>query len=85
MQLIGFSRDTYDGSEYSLHERKLHQTPDVWRLDFDAVTATGYDSDGKPDKLAKPTELAASTLNTTAKDYALFVEAIPNPDDKYRT
>jgi CubicO group peptidase (beta-lactamase class C family) len=51
----------------------------VWRPDFDALTGTGYDSDGKPDKLVKPTEaLAASTLNTTAKDYALFVEAILN-------
>jgi len=51
----------------------------VWRPDFDALTATGYNSDGKPDKLVKPTEaLAASTLNTTAKDYALFVEAILN-------
>ncbi len=51
----------------------------VWRPDFDALTATGYDSGGKPDKLVKPTEaLAASTLNTTAKDYALFVEAILN-------
>ncbi|HMI53500.1 MAG TPA: serine hydrolase domain-containing protein [Candidatus Saccharimonadales bacterium] len=51
----------------------------VWRPDFDALTATGYDSDGKPDELVKPTEaLAASTLNTTAKDYALFVEAILN-------
>jgi CubicO group peptidase (beta-lactamase class C family) len=51
----------------------------VWRPDFDALTATGYDSDGKPTKLWKPTEAgAASTLNTTAKDYALFVEAILN-------
>jgi len=51
----------------------------VWRPDFDALTATGYDSDGKPDELVKPTEaLAASTLNTTARDYALFVEAILN-------
>jgi len=51
----------------------------VWRPDFDALTATGHDSDGKPTELAKPTEaLAASTLNTTAKDYALFVEAVLN-------
>jgi len=43
----------------------------VWRPDFDALTATGHDSDGKPTELVKPTEaLAASTLNTTAKDYA---------------
>ena len=49
----------------------------VWRPDFDALTATGYDSHGKPTELVKPTEaLAASTLNTTAKDYALFVEAV---------
>lgn len=51
----------------------------VWRPDFDARTATGYGSDGKPDELVKPTEaLAASTLNTTAKDYVLFVEAVLN-------
>ena len=49
----------------------------VWRPDFDALTATGHDSDGKPTELEKPAEaLAASTLNTTARDYALFVEAI---------
>jgi CubicO group peptidase (beta-lactamase class C family) len=51
----------------------------VWRPDFDALTATGHDSDGKPTELEKPTEAgAASTLNTTAKDYALFVEAVLN-------
>src|SRR5438874_5110422 len=49
----------------------------VWRPDFDALTATGYASDGKPTELWKPTEAgAASSLNTTAKDYALFVEAV---------
>jgi hypothetical protein len=37
----------------------------VRRPDFDALTATGYDSDGKPTELWKPTEAgAASTLNT---------------------
>jgi CubicO group peptidase (beta-lactamase class C family) len=51
----------------------------VWRAEFDALTATGHDSDGKPTELWKPTEAgAASTLNTTAKDYALFVEAVLN-------
>jgi CubicO group peptidase (beta-lactamase class C family) len=51
----------------------------VWRADFDALTATGHDSDGKPVELWKPKEAgAASTLNTTAKDYALFVEAVLN-------
>jgi CubicO group peptidase (beta-lactamase class C family) len=51
----------------------------VWRPDFDALTATGHDSDGKPTELWKPKEAgAASTLNTTAKDYALFVEAVLN-------
>jgi CubicO group peptidase (beta-lactamase class C family) len=51
----------------------------VWRPDFDALTATGYDRDGKPAELWKPKEAgAASSLNTTAKDYALFVDAILN-------
>ena len=51
----------------------------VWRPSFDSLTATGYDSKGRPDKLWKPKEAgAASTLNTTAKDYALFVDAVLN-------
>lgn len=51
----------------------------VWRPDFDALTATGHDSRGKAAELDKPKEaLAASTLNTTAKDYARFVEAVLN-------
>jgi CubicO group peptidase (beta-lactamase class C family) len=51
----------------------------VWRPDFDALTATGHDSEGKAVELEKPKEaLAASTLNTTAKDYARFVEAVLN-------
>lgn len=51
----------------------------VWRPDFDALTATGHDAEGKPTPVDKPTEAGAtSTLNTTAKDYALFVEAVLN-------
>src|SRR5215471_14058922 len=51
----------------------------VWRPDFDALTATGHDSDGNAVEVGKPKEaLAASTLNTTAKDYARFVEAVLN-------
>ena len=51
----------------------------VWRPDFDELTATGHDSDGKAVELDKPKEAgAASTLNTTAKDYALFLEAVLN-------
>ena len=51
----------------------------VWRPDFDALTATGHDSDGKAVRSGKPQEaLAASTMNTTAKDYARFVEAVLN-------
>ena len=51
----------------------------VWRPDFDALTATGHDSNGQSVELWKPKEAgAASTLNTTAKDYALFVEAVLN-------
>lgn len=51
----------------------------VWRPEFDSSTATGHDPDGKPAPLWKPMEAgAASTLNTTATDYALFVEAVLN-------
>src|SRR6516162_6749994 len=51
----------------------------VWRPDFDQRTATGHDSDGIPQDLWKPNEAgAASTLNTTAHDYALFVAAVAN-------
>jgi CubicO group peptidase (beta-lactamase class C family) len=51
----------------------------VWRPDFDERTATGHDGEGKPVALWKPKEAGtASTLNTTAKDYALFVEAVLN-------
>jgi CubicO group peptidase (beta-lactamase class C family) len=51
----------------------------VWKSEFDALTATGHDGDGKPEKKWKPDEAgAASTLNTTAKDYALFVAAVLN-------
>jgi CubicO group peptidase (beta-lactamase class C family) len=51
----------------------------IWRPDFDHLTATGYDAKGVPGDLEKPKEAgAASSLNTTARDYALFVDAILN-------
>ena len=51
----------------------------VWRTDFDDRTATGHDSDATPQDLWKPKEAgAASTLNTSAHDYALFLTAILN-------
>jgi CubicO group peptidase (beta-lactamase class C family) len=51
----------------------------VWRADFDERTATGHDGDATPQELWKPKDAgAASTLNTTAHDYALFVAAILN-------
>src|SRR5580658_1728263 len=59
--------------------RRLTSSSYVWRPDFDALTATGHDSDGKPVGLGKAKEAgAASTLNTTATDYALCVEAVLN-------
>ena len=51
----------------------------VWRPAFDALTATGHDSDAHPTDLWKPDHAgAASTLNTTAHDYALFLAAVLN-------
>ncbi len=58
---------------------KMTSTSYIWRPAFDAITATGHDENGTPTDKWKPDEAgAASTLNTTAKDYALFVEAILN-------
>jgi len=49
----------------------------IWRADYDDRTATGHDSGAAPRPKQKPTEAnAASSLHTTAHDYALFLEAI---------
>ena len=49
----------------------------VWRSDYDTRTATGHNADGDPEEKWKPKDAnAAASLETTAKDYALFVEAI---------
>jgi CubicO group peptidase (beta-lactamase class C family) len=49
----------------------------VWRNDYDESMASGHDSDGHAVGVRKSTEAnAASSLHTTARDYALFVEAI---------
>ena len=51
----------------------------VWRPEYDARTATGHDASGQPGEKGKPAEAnAASSLHTTAADYALFVEALLN-------
>jgi CubicO group peptidase (beta-lactamase class C family) len=51
----------------------------VWHPDFDVLTATGRAADGKPTPVETPKEAGgASTLNTTAKGCALFVEAVLN-------
>ena len=51
----------------------------VWRPDFASLTATGYNAKEEPVDPEKPKEAgAASSLNTTARDYALFVDAILN-------
>jgi CubicO group peptidase (beta-lactamase class C family) len=51
----------------------------VWRPEFDAQTATGHDADGQSGEKWKPQDAnAASSLQTTAADYARFVEAVLN-------
>jgi CubicO group peptidase (beta-lactamase class C family) len=51
----------------------------IWRPAFDLLTATGHDSDAQPVDLWKPDHaVSASSLNTTAHDYALFVAAALN-------
>jgi CubicO group peptidase (beta-lactamase class C family) len=49
----------------------------VWRRDYDARTATGHDEHGKPRPKWKPKETnPASSLQTTALDYARFMAAL---------
>jgi CubicO group peptidase (beta-lactamase class C family) len=53
----------------------------VWRDDYDARTATGHDGAGEPEEKYKPKEAnAASSLHTTAGDYARFLEALLNEE-----
>jgi CubicO group peptidase (beta-lactamase class C family) len=48
----------------------------VWRSDYDARSATGHNADGEPEEKWKPKDPnPAASLQTTAKDYALFVAA----------
>jgi len=49
----------------------------IWRSDYDLVAATGHDLDGQPVDKRKPDEAnAASSLHTTAVDYARFLGAV---------
>jgi CubicO group peptidase (beta-lactamase class C family) len=49
----------------------------VWRSDYEAKTATGHDAGGEPGEKGKPGDAnAASSLHTTAGDYARFLEAL---------
>jgi CubicO group peptidase (beta-lactamase class C family) len=51
----------------------------IWTKEYDARSATGHDADGQPEEKWKPQEAnAASSLQTTAADYARFVEAVLN-------
>jgi CubicO group peptidase (beta-lactamase class C family) len=57
----------------------MHGSSYVWRSDYDARTAMPHDGAGVTEEKAKPNEAnAASSLHTTASDYALFVEALLN-------
>ena len=49
----------------------------VWRDDYDSRTATGHDADALPQEKGKPKEPnAASSLQTTPRDYAAFLDAL---------
>ena len=49
----------------------------VWRDDFDSLTANGHDPDGQAADKYKPKEPnTASSLQTTARDYAAFLDAL---------
>ncbi len=75
-QISGKSLDVYM-DEVVFKPLGMTNSSYVWRPSFDSLTATGYDSKGAPGELWKPKEAgAASSLNTTARDYALFVDAV---------
>ncbi len=77
-QITGKPLDIYM-SEVVFKPLGMNNSSYVWKASFDALAATGHDSKGKPREREKPTQAgAASTLNTTAKDYAQFVNAILN-------
>ena len=51
----------------------------VWRADYDDRAATGHDADAQPRDKFKPKEPnAAASLHTTARDYAIFLDALLN-------
>lgn len=55
----------------------MSSTSYVWHQDYDARSAIGYDKDGKPQDKWKPKEAnPASSLQTTALDYARFMTAL---------
>ncbi len=57
----------------------MHSSSYAWRPGFDALTAMPHDAAGQVGEKFKPKdENAASSLQTTAGDYALFVEALLN-------
>jgi len=51
----------------------------VWRADYDARAAIGYDRLGPKEKDKPKQALAAATLHTTAADFARFLSAILYP------
>jgi len=49
----------------------------VWRKDFEDTAASGHDADGTPVASFKAKEAnAAASLDTTVRDYAVFVDAV---------
>jgi CubicO group peptidase (beta-lactamase class C family) len=51
----------------------------VWRNSYDSLTANGHGPDGQPGEKAKPKDPnVASSLHTTARDYATFLDALLN-------
>lgn len=51
----------------------------LWRDDYDQRTANGHDPDMQPQDKGKPNEPnVASSLQTTARDYAAFLDALLN-------
>ncbi len=56
---------------------EMKQSSYIWRSDFEADYATPHDAQSIPGKKKRPAKpLVASTLHTTAIDYARFLQAV---------
>ncbi len=65
--------------EHALTPLGMESSSFVWRPDYDARAAIGYNRQGAQEKWRPQEAFAAGTLHTTAGDYGKFLEAMLRP------